>query len=176
MTEGAISFRDHSAETDIASFRCGVREIDTWFRSKSLKDHGSRKHIVTCAYEGDDVRKPVGFYALSTVIEEARLLQGTPYVPFFGNPNYFPCLSMVYLAVTQHRQSQGIGSTIMAKLISDFAGYGEKIGLPLLILTPVNKKAAGFYEGLGFEPYNHGMGMFLSLQAAIDMRAQLQVV
>lgn len=176
MSEGSISFREHGAETNIASFRCGVQEIDTWFRSKSLKDHGNRKHIVTCAYEGDDRAKPVGFYALSTVIEEARLLPGVRYVPFFGNPNYFPCLSMVYLAVAQDRQNRGIGSTIMAKLISDFAGHGEKIGLPLLILTPVSKKAAGFYAALGFEPYNHGVGMFLSLQTAIDMRDQLRTV
>ncbi|WP_256213467.1 GNAT family N-acetyltransferase [Sphingobium sp. YR768] len=156
------------------SFCCGVAEIDKWFRSKSLKDHDRRKHIVTCAHDAGADTQPIGFYALSTVIEEARLLAGAPYIPFFGNPRYFPCLSMVYLAVAQDRQRQGVGSTMMVKVILDFADYGEQIGLPLLILTPLNRAVADFYEGLGFERYRSGAGMFLPLQTAIDMRDQLR--
>lgn len=132
--------------------------------------------MVTCAQEtGADIDHPVGFYALSTVVEEARLLPGVPYIPFFGNPRYFPCLSMVYLAVSQDRQRQGIGSAMMIKVILDFADYGEQIVLPLLILTPLNRDVADFYEGLGFERYKGSTGMFLPLQTAITMRDQLQV-
>lgn len=118
----------------------------------------------------------IGFYALSTVIEEAGNLPGVSYVPFFGNPKYFPCLSMVYLAVEKGHQRQGIGSAIMVKVILDFADYGEQIGLPLLILTPLNGKVATFYESLGFARYKRGPGMFLPLQTAIDMRDQLMAV
>ena len=168
-----ISFRRHCSEISTTSFCCGDAEIDKWFRSKSLKDHDKRKHIVTCVHTAGDDAGVIGFYALSTVIEEARNLPGVFYVPFFGNPNYFPCLSMVYLAVQQDQQRQGIGSAIMVKVILDFAVYGEQIGLPLLILTPLDNKVAAFYESLGFERYKRGLGMFLPLQTAIDMRERL---
>ena len=175
-TQGkSLSFQRHRAEMRTLSFRCGVAEIDKWFRATSWKDHQRRKHVVTCAIEAGGDGDPVGFYAVSTVVEEARLLPGVPYVPFFGNANYFPCLSMVYLAVSEDRQRQGIGSAMMIKVILDFAEYGEQIGLPLLILTPLNRDVADFYEGLGFERYKSGTGMFLPLQTAIAMRDQLQM-
>ncbi|WP_081764294.1 GNAT family N-acetyltransferase [Sphingobium sp. Ant17] len=168
-----ISFRRHCSEISTTSFCCGDAEIDKWFRAKSLKDHDKRKHIVTCVHAAGDDSVVIGFYALSTVIEEAGNLPGVFYVPFFGNSKYFPCLSMVYLAVRQDQQRQGIGSAIMVKVILDFADYGEQIGLPLLILTPLNSKVAAFYESLGFERYRRGVGMFLPLQTAIDMREGL---
>lgn len=168
-----ISFRRHCSDISTTSFCCGDAEIDKWFRAKSLKDHDKRKHIVTCVYPTGDDARVIGFYALSTVIEEVGNLSGVSYVPFFGNPKYFPCLSMVYLAVEKSHQRQGIGSAIMVKVILDFADYGEQIGLPLLILTPLNNKVAAFYESLGFARYTRGVGMFLPLQTAIDIRDQL---
>jgi GNAT superfamily N-acetyltransferase len=176
VPESALAFRRHGKDMRTLSFCCGISEIDTWFRTKSLRDHERRKHIVTCVHDAGLETNPVGFYALSTVIEEARLLPGISYVPFFGNSNYFPCLSLVYLAVAQDRQRQGIGSAMIIRVILDFAEYGELIGLPLLILTPINDGVADFYGWLGFERYRRGSGMFLSLQTAIDMRDQLQAL
>lgn len=158
------------------NFVCGEADIDKWFRAKSLKDHIRHKHIVTCAHLAPDSLHPVGFFALSTVIEEARNLPSVSYIPFFGPPHYFPWLSMVYLAVDKAHQRQGIGSTMMVRVIRDFADLGERIGLPLLILTPLNGKLADFYEKLGFERYRRGGGMFLPLQTAIDVRDQLIAV
>lgn len=165
-----LAFLQHCDEIRRDGFICGDREIDTWFRNKSINHHKNRVHIVTCVCFDDELGKPIGFYALSVVVEDATKLPNVGYRPFFGNPQYFPCLSLVYVAVQQTLQGKRIGSTMMGRVITEFADIGEKIGLPLLILTPLNSRAAAFYRGLGFAAYKKGSGMFLSIDAAIEAR------
>ncbi len=163
-----IGYRPLDSKTPCDTFVCGDAEIDKWFRRKALKDHCAHKHRVTCAYLGD-AKKPLGFYALSSVIEEANKLPGVRFFPF-GGTKYFPCVQLVYLAVQkpfQRKAGLRAGSTIMGDVVRTFAQVGELIGIPALILTPINKDVAEFYNSLGFEFYDKNTRMFLPVQSAI---------
>ncbi|MCD2324999.1 hypothetical protein LQ953_13325 [Sphingomonas sp. IC-56] len=146
---------------------CGDAEIDKWFRNKALKDHGTSKHIVTCAtLEGSsDV---IGFYALSAVVEDVRKLPEAS-VSFFsyGSELYFPCIQLVYLAVIKPLQGNLYGEVIMSYALREFAHIASSIGMPAMIVTPLNERAKKFYTKLGFEPYDRGMRMFLPLQSVL---------
>lgn len=155
-------------DTSVNDFVCGDGEIDKWLRKKALKEHCAHKHIVTCAHL-DDTGEFVGFYALSSVIEEANKLPSVTFFPF-GGTKHFPCVQLVYLAVQnkfQRNPELRAGSTIMGQVVRSFAEVGALIGIPALILTPLSKDVAKFYEALGFEYYDKNTRMFLPVQSAI---------
>lgn len=116
----------------------------------------------------------MGFYALSAVVEGARKIPGSS-VPFFrfGSEQYFPCIQLVYLAVQKELQRQSYGETIMAYALRDFAEIGQTIGMPAMIVTPLNEDAKRFYARLGFEPYDRGMRMFLPLKSVVSGLAEI---
>lgn len=160
-----LEYRDLCADTDTAKFICGDAEIDKWFRTKSHRDHFSGKHIVTCArFDGEE--PVIGFYALSSVVEDAKKLPGVAFFPF-SSDRFFPCVQLVYLAVHKPIQRRGYGAIIMGQVIRTFANVGAAIGIPALIVTPLNDDAKRFYTSLGFEPYERGTRMFLPLQTAL---------
>lgn len=160
-----IQFKPLCAATCRTQLVSGDSEIDKWFRNKALTDHENRKHIVTCArFDGDE--KLAGFYALSAVSENAKNLPGVRFFPFETNL-YFPCIQLVYLAVDKPLQGNQHGTAIMGYLIRRFADIGSAVGIPAMIVTPLNDDAARFYTRLGFEPYPKGRRMVLPLQTAI---------
>jgi hypothetical protein len=123
---------------------------------------------VTCASFQDEAGQVVGFYALSSVIEEAKKLPNVNFFPL-GGTKYFPCVQLVYLAVSTpyQRKPQRYGSTIMGEVIRSFAEAGSMMGIPALILIPISKPVAGFYQSLGFEFYDRSTRMFLPIQSAV---------
>jgi GNAT superfamily N-acetyltransferase len=161
----AINFRSLCVATARNKLVSGDAEIDKWFRNHSLNDHEKRKHVVTCArFEGED--DLLGFYALSTVAENAKHLPEVSFFPF-ATSLYFPCIQLVYLAVDQPFQNNKHGTAIMGHLIRCFADIGAVIGIPAMIVTPLNENAARFYKRLGFVPYPKGSRLFMPLQTAI---------
>jgi GNAT superfamily N-acetyltransferase len=165
-----LLFARHSDSSSRVDIKCGDHDIDKWYRNHSLRDHISKKHVVTCAFAADDKAKPIGFFALSTIAEEANVLPDVGYRPFHGNGLYFPCLRMVYLAVDTKHQSKGIGTVMMGRVITEFANIGEAIGLPMMTLTPLNDRVRKFYGDLGFQKFRKGFDMFLPLASAIEAR------
>lgn len=168
----ALDLRPLCAATPRHGFCCGDSEIDKWFRNTSLRDHEQRKHITTCVRFAAD--EPVaGFYALSTIAENARKLPDVQYYPFEGNL-HFPCIQIVYLAMRQEHQEQGHGTGVLVHLIRRFAELGEMIGMPAMIVTPLNDRVRGLYTRMGFIPYPHGSRMVISLRAAIEHLAAVE--
>lgn len=106
----------------------------------------------------------MGFYALTAVVEEAKKL---PHVPFFNFPSstHFPCIQLVYMAIRKDCQRQQHGTAVLAEIVRSFVEIGRLIGVPAMILTPINNDARRFYAWLGFEPYADRM--FLGLEQAI---------
>lgn len=170
-----ITYKPLDNETRRDNFLCGDGDIDKWFRKKALKDHSAHKHMVTCAHL-DNANDPIGFYALSSVIEEANKLPGVHFFPF-GGTRHFPCVQLVYLAVQKPFQRNGelrAGSTIMGDVVRTFAQVGSLIGIPALILTPISREVAEFYRLLGFEFYDKNTRMFLPVQSAIAAVAEAE--
>jgi len=160
-----LTYRPLDAATITRGFTCGEREIDRWFARDALRDHERGIILTTCAFL-PRIEAPVGFYSVATVAEDVKKLSAR-YHPFGGG--YFPCLQMVYLAVHRAHQGRDIGTTLAGAVTALFAEIGPKIGLPHLILVPINEDVIPFYEDqLGFTCYMDRCRMYLPLQAALD--------
>jgi GNAT superfamily N-acetyltransferase len=161
-----IEYRGISAGTNCKAFQCGEREINRWFSKDALKSDTRGVVRVTCAHlPGNDAA--VGFFGIATAVEDVRKLPGYHY-HLFGGSKQFPCLQLVYLAVQREFQGRSIGRTMVGSVIARFAEIGPIIGLPHLILVPINDRVIPFYENIGFQKYDGGARMFLPLQTALD--------
>jgi GNAT superfamily N-acetyltransferase len=164
-----LSYRPIDEATITAGFSCGEKELDRFFSDKALKDHNNGTIRTTCSYLSG-VDRPVGFYSLATVAERSRLLKAKYHALF--DSQHFPCLQLVYLAVHRSHQRAGIGTAMVGAVIEAFASIGTTIGLPCLILVPINDAVIPFYEDqLGFTCYMNRQRMYLTLADAIDAMA-----
>lgn len=78
-------------------------------------------------------------------------------------------MHLVWLATDRQYEGNGLGSLMVGRVITMFADIGTRIGIPHLILTPADEdkeRLIKFYSGLGFQPYNDGESMFLSIDRA----------
>lgn len=124
---------------------------------------------VTCALPANE-KRPIGFFAISTVAEEVRNLPGRRYLSF-RTDKHFPALHLVWLATDKGFQNRGLGKLMMGEVIREFAHFGERAGIPHLVLTPAEQdreKLETFYSRLGFETYKDGESMYLSIEKALD--------
>lgn len=162
-----LTYRPLSPDTIMKGFTCGEGEIDRWFAREALRDQDRGTILTTCAYL-PEIASPAGFYALASVAEEVRHLPDHDY-HHFGKGDYFPCLQLAYLAVHSRYQGRGIGTSMAGGVIELFADIGPKIGLPHLILVPINDGVVPYYrDQLGFQCYHKRTRMFLPLQAALQ--------
>lgn len=150
-----------TAKTD---FGCGEKQIDDYYRKDAWKYHASARHRVTCC-SVNDVESAAGFYALACITEEIKKLPGNSILQFGQSP-YFPCLQLAFMGVHKPMQRARIGLTMLGKIVTTFAEVGDTIGLPHLIVIPVNADVKLFYSKMGFEEYDKGARMFLPLQTA----------
>lgn len=162
-----LDFRELCGATARHKFKCGDAEIDKWWLRDAWKHHEARKHITTCARQTAQ-SDPVGFYTLSTVTEDIRDLPGVSI--FSLGHNYFPCLQLVYLAVDAPYQNVGIGSAMIIRLTMQYADIGQAVGIPAMIVTPVNESAKRLYLRFGFESYPRHPRLFMPLRSAVEAR------
>ena len=124
---------------------------------------------VTCAIPNGENR-PIGVFAVSTVAEEVANLPGRNY-RLFRSGKHFPAMHLVWLATDHGFVDRTLGSLMVGQVIRLFARVGAEIGIPHLILTPATQdkeRLIRFYNDLGFQLYNDGESMHLSIDDAID--------
>lgn len=161
-----LSYRPIDVQTITRGFSCGERELDQFFARKALKVHHEGTILTTCAYL-PGIAAPVGFFSIASVAEEVANLPGKYHR--FGKGEHFPALQLVYLAVHRRHQGRDIGISMAGAVIELFASAGQTLGLPQLILVPINEQVIPFYEEqLGFTCYNNRCRMYLSLLEAVD--------
>jgi GNAT superfamily N-acetyltransferase len=162
-----LSYQSIDAATQTGGFCCGARELDRFFTTgKALRDHRAGTILTTCAYL-PGVAPPVGFYSIASVAESVKHLPGT--YRLFGGDDYFPALQLVYLGVQRAHQGQDIGTSMAGAVVELFADVGQKLGIPHLILVPLNDEVIPFYrDRLGFRCYKGTSRMYLPLQLAVD--------
>lgn len=163
----SLEYRELCNATPRHKLTCGDGEIDKWWRNDALKHHDARKHVTTCARH-DAGSDPVGFYTFSTVTEDVRDLPGVS-IFSLGN-NFFPCLQLVYLAVDRPYQRQGLGTEMIIHLTMRYADIGQAIGIPAMIVTPLNNDAKRLYLELGFQSYPRHPRLFMPLRVAVETR------
>lgn len=161
-----LSYQPIEASTITSGFRCGARELDQFFAKKAKKQHERGTILTTCAFL-PGIGAPVGFYSIASVAEEIQNLPDRPYHRL-GDCDHFPALQLVYLAVHHAHQGRGIGSAMAGAVIELFANVGQTIGIPYLILVPINDEVIPFYEDqLGFICYRDRCRMHLPLRDAV---------
>lgn len=146
-------------------FCCGEQSVNKYFRSEAWKKHEIRQHRITVACLANN-ETPCGYFSVATVAEEIGKLPGTYHL--FGAGKHFPCLQLVWIGVDKRMQRKKIGTALVGQVIQLFADVGSSIGLPHLILVPIDQDVKAFYAGLGFIEYDGGKRMFLPLQTAIE--------
>ena len=166
-----IDFWHVTEEACGQTFICGERDIDKYFGREAWKSHSQGAHRVTCASLRNSTAA-AGFASYACATEVASKLPGRYHL--FGGGDRFPCLQLVWLGVHRQMQGQKIGKRLVGSVISTFAEVGYKIGLPHLVLVPINDGVKPFYRSLGFEEYDKGSKMFLPLQFALEVFPQPQ--
>ncbi|WP_336974133.1 hypothetical protein [Sphingobium aromaticiconvertens] len=161
----SVNFWSLSDKKDTSKFCCGEKAVNDFFRKDAWKFHKRTSHRVTCTSvaNSDGV---AGFYSLASVTEEIRKLPGN--YARLGQSGEFPCLQLAWMGVQRPLQKSNIGIAMLGKIVSTFAKVGEQIGLPHLIVFPINEDVKRFYKKMDFEEYDGGTKMFLSLQIARD--------
>lgn len=161
-----LSYQPIDEETDTKGFCCGERELDRFFARKAKKQHERGTILTTCAYL-PGIAPPIGFYSIASVAEEVVNLPDLPYHRL-GEIEHFPAMQLVYLAVQRPHQGRGIGAAMAGAVIELFADVGQRIGLPHLILVPINEEVIPFYQDLlGFSCYKERGRMYLPLRDAV---------
>ena len=161
----SVDFWSLTDKTDTTKFCCGEKQVNDFFRSDAKKFHRRTSHRVTCASVAGN-GSIAGFYSLASVTEEIKKLPGN--YARFGQGGEFPCLQLAWIGVQRSMQKSNIGLAMLGKIVSTFAEVGMQIGLPHMIVVPINEDVKRFYRKMDFEEYDGGKRMFLSLQIARD--------
>lgn len=149
-------------------FCCGAKSVNDYLRKEAWDKHESGQHRVTYASLPNGAAV-CGYYSLAAATEELGKLPGRYHI--FGGGNHFACMQLVWLGVDSTLQRNGIGKALVGRVIETFASVGVQIGLPHLILVPIDDDIKDFYGSFGFQEYDGGNKMFLPLQTAIEATA-----
>lgn len=134
--------KDH----EVAGFACGTPSLDSWLKTRALKNQmtGASRTYVVC--EGARV---VAYYALASGAVAINVAPGA----FRRNmPDPVPVVVLGRLAVDTSLQGVGYGRA----LVRD-AGYrviqaADAIGIRGMIVHALSSQAKAFYERVGFDP------------------------
>ncbi len=148
---------------EVAEFRSGADELDTWLREYGWTNHKSGNCRVFVAARGDRV---VGYYGLATsgadkVEMPAELLRG-------GVPNPVPCLLLARLAVDESERNRKLGRALLVDAIRRAIRVSDDVGVRALLIHARDESAASFYmHHAEFVPSpTDELHLFLSLKQA----------
>ncbi|GLI23455.1 GNAT superfamily N-acetyltransferase [Xanthobacter flavus] len=173
-TATTIEFKRLTAACQRGAFSCGEREIDTWFRSKSLKHHNNLYlRVMTAHLTGNPA--PMGFYALSINLENESELEPRNRPIFRNTSGLFASVHLSWIAISRPMQRQGHGTTLMGAVLDDFYQIAVRTGIFALTLSAINPDVAQFYKKLGFVEYGSQTArpkLFLPSRSVIELHEQ----
>lgn len=134
-----------TADHQIASFDCGVPELNDWLKKRARNNQSgdaSRTYVVT------DGQKVVGYYALSVASIHPAAVSGH----FRRNmPNPIPVLLLGRLAVDLSCKKMGLGRALFRDGAKRAIGAADIVGIRGLIVHAISDEAKAFYLALGFD-------------------------
>jgi GNAT superfamily N-acetyltransferase len=165
-----LSFAPLSKAHDRAGFRCGVDELDDWFRKRASQDDRRNVARVFVALDDEGV---AGFYSLSAFtlsIDEVPedLAKKIP------RHDRIPAALIGRLARDEKRRNQGMGELLVADAIRCILGASEKIAVFAIIVDAKNDAASGFYQSFGFAPFpSNSKRLFMLTSTAVAAMGQI---
>lgn len=133
-----------SVDHDLASFDCGMPEMNDWLKRHARRNEasgGSRTYVVSLD------RRVLGYYCLATGaiarVDAPRPMQR-------NMPDPVPVILLGRLAVDQTVQGRGIGSALLSDAVRRVLGAAETVGINALLVHAISDEARRFYLAKGF--------------------------
>lgn len=137
-----------SAQHDLSGFGNGRHPtLDQWLRDRALTSEGlSARTYVVCAT--DPPRRVVGFYAISTAMEQRVALPSAKLRR--GMPEQIPLLLIGRLAVDRAFQGMGLGTELLSDALRRCLSVSEIAGARGVVAHAIDEDAVRFYQRHGF--------------------------
>lgn len=131
---------------DLASFRCGVEDLDVWLRVHALENQRRNLSRSFVLVEGGQV---IGYYSLTMggVSREElprRYAKGLPGTFDIG------MVLLARLAIAVDHQGSGLGRDLLVDAIAQAAAAGEHAAARFIAVDPIDDRARSFYAAFGF--------------------------
>jgi len=141
-----LSFVPLTREHDRSGFRCGVAELEEWFRRRAGQDVRRNVARVFVALDESGI---VGFYSLSAF---TLSLDEVPEDLAAKLPRYdrIPAALIGRLARDERRRGEGIGELLVADALRRVLSAAEEIAVFAIIVEAKGDAASAFYRTLSF--------------------------
>ena len=132
---------------DISEFHSGKHSsLDDWLRNRALVGEGmSARTYVVC--EADKKNRVVGYYAISTAMEERIALPSAKLRR--GMPEQVPLLLIGRLAVDTF-QGMGVGGDLLSDALRRCLAVSDIAGVRAVVAHAIDDAAMDFYQRHGF--------------------------
>jgi GNAT superfamily N-acetyltransferase len=155
---------------DREQFDSGEPVLDEWLRRYAGQN---RRRDTAATWVIADASDIVVAYA--TVVVTGIDRSAAPETLAKGAPDPVPALLLGRLAVDHRHAGLGIGTSLAGHVLATAAELNEKAACRAVLVTALNSRARGWWEGLGFLPFdpNHPDPLDLHLLTA-DIDATLR--
>lgn len=135
-----------TVDHDISDFYSGEAMLDTWLRTRALKNDssGATRTFVLCA---EGTRRVIGYYSLSTGSIQREDVTGA----FRRNmPEPIPVIIIARLAVDLAHQHQRFGGKLLREAVLRVILVSKTVGVRGAIVHALTDDAKAFYKRFGF--------------------------
>jgi len=139
------------AKFSFEEFSCGNEILDAWLRRESVRAHNSGIARVTVWTPVEQPIKIAAFYSISPA-QVATKVEGLPRSASAGYSTV-PVWLIGRLAVDRQYQHLGVGRQVLLDAIETIISASTRAGGRLIVVDPINQRAANWYQSFGFTPF-----------------------
>lgn len=153
-----------TVDHNISDFFSGETTLDTWLRSRALKNdcNGATRTFVLCA---ENTQRVIGYYSLST---GSICREDTPGSIRRNMPGPIPVVIIARLAVDLEYQHQRWGAKLLREAILRVMLVSQSVGIRGIVVHALTDNAKAFYKRFGFiESPTQSHTLILSVKGAL---------
>lgn len=146
-----LEFNALSPSSNIASFDCGVDELNDFLQRLSLIYQSRRfGFTILCSRNEDLDKRVIGYYTIAP----AQVFRSELPEKFMKGPrpNPIPAFRLCRLAIDKSFQRKGIGEIVLFNALKKCNEASSIFGGALIIVDAKNESARDFYAQYGFQP------------------------
>ena len=139
-------------------FESGAPGLDDWLRRYAGQNRRRDTAATWVVADADDVVVAYASVAMTGIDRSAA-----PDAVSRGAPDPVPALLLGRLAVDHRYAGLGIGTALAAHVLATAVELNEKAACGAVVVTALNAAARGWWERLGFHPFDPGEAEQLEL-------------
>lgn len=141
---------------ELASFRCGNDDLDTWLRDAALTaDRAGTARVYLWLDDDDEV---IGYFA---ILPHTIRRDDVPSAVGRGAPEVIPGFLLARLALSEDLHGQGRGGELLAGAIETTLAAIRVGGGRVIVVDAIDDRAASFYEHFGFRAIPANLDRFV---------------